>query len=531
MPPVRFSSRPPAPSAKALAAAAVARDSAASRRAGSATSSFEAAGDAAAAKVVAMPGFTGQYESGEGSDSEAASGRNDGGTGASGEGEEEEEEEEEEEVVALTAQEVFKEVGKAAKKKPGRFPHRGKWTVRNNLMLMTVATKHEVWCVPGAQKTVAEKWADAHEDLEQEPYVRVFGNATHASGSGNTSADELDEDEAQLEKLLIQVVDAKASVKTVQRQERLKNTDRNVLGAAAARMGNRRCLPGGGATSFGAARERDEQEIRNILLNRTAGGSAASGLSSPASSRSSPASGRPSPATPPPVSVSPLGDELSSEMGVVDLDKLGKAAGATTDEINLFVNTGFLVDDMDRGVAVKIMEEVIKSRFNKLWGGRGMLDYIEHERSSDDGGSEVVGLGELCLAGLCLNYGIEETKFNNVDIRARWFVKGWPFNESPTVLAHGRLVKALASILVGEHYGDGSGTTIGHGDDEDTGMGGGGGVGLWMEAQVDRARTRSPVETFRRKKRAISKEPCKSRCVRRERWPTLERTGKTSGRT
>ncbi|CAN0455759.1 unnamed protein product, partial [Pylaiella littoralis] len=124
-------------------------------------------------------------------------------------------------------------------------------------------------------------------------------------------------------------------------------------------MGNRRCLPGGGATSFGAARERDEQEIRNILLNRTAGG-AASGLSSPASSRSSPASGRPSPATPPPVSVSPLGEELSSEMGVVDLDKLGKAAGATTDERNLFVNTGFLVDDMNRGVAVKIMEEVIK---------------------------------------------------------------------------------------------------------------------------------------------------------------------------
>lgn len=83
------------------------------------------------------------------------------------------------------------------------------------------ATKHEVWCVPGAQKTVAEKWAGAHEDLEQEPYVRVFGNvrrtareshfdnvvkkkskrnseATSASGKGNTSVDELDEDEAQL---------------------------------------------------------------------------------------------------------------------------------------------------------------------------------------------------------------------------------------------------------------------------------------------------------------------------------------------
>ncbi|CAM9328081.1 unnamed protein product [Pylaiella littoralis] len=55
-----------------------------------------------------MPGFTGQHESGEGSDSEADNGRNDGGTGASDEGEEDEEE-----VVALPAQEVCKEAGKS----------------------------------------------------------------------------------------------------------------------------------------------------------------------------------------------------------------------------------------------------------------------------------------------------------------------------------------------------------------------------------------------------------------------------------
>ena len=75
--------------------------------------------------------------------------------------------------------------------------------------------------MPGSKKTVKEKWEAVHKDLEEELHVRVFGKvkrsaieshfyhlvrdqsktdneATQASGSGNTLADELTEDEGNL---------------------------------------------------------------------------------------------------------------------------------------------------------------------------------------------------------------------------------------------------------------------------------------------------------------------------------------------
>ena len=78
-----------------------------------------------------------------------------------------------------------------------------------------------MWRVPGSKKTVKEKWEAVHKDLEEEPHVRVFGRmkrsaieshfdhlvqdqsktdseATQASGSGKTSANELTEDEGNL---------------------------------------------------------------------------------------------------------------------------------------------------------------------------------------------------------------------------------------------------------------------------------------------------------------------------------------------
>ena len=168
-------------------------------------------------------------------------------------------------------------------------------------------------------------------------------------------------------------MDAKAGIKADQRQERLKAVDKN---AAAAGMDNRRCVPGSGATSFGAAHASDERALARVLRDRASGKVATVSLyasrigrSSPASGRSSPASRRSGPATTP-VSLPALGHELSCEMGVLDTDDLGKLAGATRDEINLFVNTRFAEDEMGRGLAVKIMEEVIKSRLNKVRNGK-----------------------------------------------------------------------------------------------------------------------------------------------------------------
>ena len=212
------------------------------------------------------------------------------------------------------------------------------------------------------------------------------------------------------EKLLIQIVDAKAGIKADQRQERLKAVDKNVLGAAAAGMGNRRCVPGSGATSFGAAHASDDRALARVLRDRASGEVATVSLDASRTGRSSPASGRSGPATTP-VSLPAFGHELSCEMGVLDTDDLGKLDGATRDEINLFVNTGFAEDEMGRGLAVKIMEEVIKSRLNKVRNGKNIPDYIADECGSDQEFSVVVGLGALCLAGLCLHYGVDDEKF------------------------------------------------------------------------------------------------------------------------
>ena len=49
-------------------------------------------------------------------------------------------------------------------------------------------------------------------------------------------------------------------------------------------------------------------------------------------------------------------------------------------------------------------------------------------------------------------------------------MNGWDVSNSPTVNGFDCLTKVLASILVGEHYGDSSSTILGNGDK------GGGGV-------------------------------------------------------
>ena len=129
---------------------------------------------------------------------------------------------------------------------------------------------------------------------------------------------------------------------------------------------------------------------------------------------------------------------------------------------------------MDRGLAVKIMEEVVKSRLKKVRDGKEIPDDIANECVSDPEFSVVVGLGALYLAGLCLHYGVDDKKFFAIGNKARWFVNGWEVSDSPTVDDFDCLTKVLASILVAEHYGDSSSTILGNGDND--GDNGGGGV-------------------------------------------------------
>ena len=117
---------------------------------------------------------------------------------------------------------------------------------------------------------------------------------------------------------------------------------------------------------------------------------------------------------------------------------------------------------------------VIKSRLNQVRDGKEIRDYIADKCVSDPEFSVVVGLGALCLAGLCLHYGVGDKTFFAIGNRARWFVNGWEVSESPTVDDFDCLTKVLASILVGEHYGDSSSAILGNGDND--GDNGGGGV-------------------------------------------------------
>ena len=120
-------------------------------------------------------------------------------------------------------------------------------------------------------------------------------------------------------------------------------------------------------------------------------------------------------------------------MDVLDTDELGKLAGATLEELDLFVNRGFLIEQINRERVVKIMEEAIKSRLKKVRGGKGLLEFIDDESGYDiSGDSNVVGLGSLCLATLCAHYGVADEKFCAMYPKVKWFVNGWRVEDKPT---------------------------------------------------------------------------------------------------
>ena len=53
---------------------------------------------------------------------------------------------------------------------------------------------------------------------------------------------------------------------------------------------------------------------------------------------------------------------------MLDTDVLGKLAGATREKSDMFVNTAFLIQQVDDERVVNILKEVIKSRLKKVWG-------------------------------------------------------------------------------------------------------------------------------------------------------------------
>ena len=65
---------------------------------------------------------------------------------------------------------------------------------------------------------------------------------------------------------------------------------------------------------------------------------------------------------------------------------------------------------------------------------------------------DVIGLGALCLGGLCVHYEVEDDTFYARGLKASWFVNGWRVEDVPTADEFDRLTKSLASMLLDGHY-------------------------------------------------------------------------------
>ena len=247
-------------------------------------------------------------------------------------------------------------------------------------------------------------------------------------------------------------VDTKVDIKTDKREESLKNAGKNILGPTAVGMGSHLCGSGAWATSFGDVRASDERALDTVLRLRNggAGATASYSIGGSVGGRSSPANtdGKP-------VRAPALRDDISFETGVRDIGRLGKLAGTTRKESDLFINTGFLVEQIDRERAARIMEEVIKSHLKNVWGGKGLLKFVDASGYEMSAGSDVVRFGGLFFAGLYSLDGVENDRFYVMGLKANWFVNRWRLEDIPTADEFNRLTKALAWMLLDGDYSTG----------------------------------------------------------------------------
>ncbi|CBJ29589.1 expressed unknown protein [Ectocarpus siliculosus] len=439
------------------------RQTAARREAGdSSCASFRAAGDGHAQKVMSLGG---EETPVQGEDSDA-------------------------EVVAVANP---SSAASAGKKKKRVSP---KWSTWSDLTLM----KHAQDLASGwpDRHSVEDRWALVVEDLNKEPYVRVFGSKTvkhlksrfdshiraqtkkneeaaKASGAGNTSADDLEGDEAELEKLVQSAVDSRAGERADSRQEKARKAGQNLLGLSAIDMGNSRCGPGAAATTFGEAHASEERRMSGVIDNRrrmpgfTPSGSG-SGRSSPANiggvagfgsgsgNSSGSGSGRSSPATAGGVTLTPpLGSTLAALLRAPTIERLASKVGVTREQADLFLNVGFRPDQIPHDVATRMMEDVIADYFMGLRDGKSVDAYVRDIVAADEDAdgmdpvdtSKAPGLdrfGNLTHA-LFAHYNQDYASSTVLPYAERYRL-GWLVLEGPSDEIFDGLTRTLASRLV-----------------------------------------------------------------------------------
>ena len=206
------------------------------------------------------------------------------------------------------------------------------------------------------------------------------------------------------------------------------------------------------ATSFGDAVRADEVAMVNALANSAADGTRGgrSSLLTAGSSGSSGASssGRPTPAAADGmVSIPALGDELAKEMGAPSIVDLAKDTGATNEQADRSLNTGFTYDLLPRGKAIAMMTRVLKQKLFLNRGDKDVEDYIAEGHDFDEHAFEVPGLDGLLLKKLCHHIGMDEDDLYSC-VDAFGYANGWHVDYQASSAKFDVQTERLANLLI-----------------------------------------------------------------------------------
>lgn len=257
------------------------------------------------------------------------------------------------------------------------------------------------------------------------------------------------------EKTLQSIVDAKAAaaqdVKMKKKQAADKSASNTVFGLQAVSQGNGRCGPGARSTSFGDARAQDDMMYANLRRGGgAAAGAAATGMTAGGSGgRSSPttssSTGRSSPTVE--CVVPALGAKLADELSASTAVELERHTTATLEQAKLFLSEGFMYDQIDRTLAVKLLAMVLEKHHSIVMKWETVeLMVAGWERSSCDGdddisGFEVPGISGETYFSVLAHYGAPSGEGGQ---KREWYVGGWPEDEDPTTAKFENEARLLA---------------------------------------------------------------------------------------
>ncbi|CAB1111711.1 unnamed protein product [Ectocarpus sp. CCAP 1310/34] len=209
------------------------------------------------------------------------------------------------------------------------------------------------------------------------------------------------------EKVLGAIVDAKAGLRAEKRIEKGKLANIRAAGLAEKQNAERRCAPGAGSTSFGAAHASDERARAKVLQRE---------LSTAGSQRASEGGGAAR-------KLPPLGADIQKKLSAQNEVDLAYITGATTEQVDLVLTKGFTQEQLPLETA----------DFSVVKGA----------------GFQISGYDAYMVKELCDKYGADYQLFMACD-RVSVYTDGWTVGDPgcPTEEELDGLSEKLATLLV-----------------------------------------------------------------------------------